>query len=134
MAEKPARASSTDILIVEDDDAIRESVAQILSEAGYQVRQAENGRVALDALLASDTPPDLILLELMMPVMAGGEFVIEIAKHPQLRTVPVVVISAHLGNFPQRAKYECLAKPFSTQRLLEVVANYCMRPRVAAKR
>jgi CheY-like chemotaxis protein len=121
------------ILIVEDDHEIRESIADLLAADGYKVDQAENGRVALEHLLAGDTPPDLILLDLMMPVMSGGEFVLEIAQHAKLRTVPIVVISAHLGSFPQRGAYECLPKPFSTQRLREVVAHYCMRPRVASR-
>ncbi|HEY6560509.1 MAG TPA: hypothetical protein VI072_24665 [Polyangiaceae bacterium] len=70
----------------------------------------------------------------MMPVMSGGEFVLEVAKQAKLRTVPIVVISAHLGNFAQRSAYECLPKPFSTQRQGEVVAHYCMRPRAASRR
>ena len=132
--EGPAQKRPGYVLLVEDDHEIRETIADLLTDDGYEVAQAENGRVALDHLLAQDTPPDLILLDLMMPVMAGGEFVLELAKHTKLRTVPVVVISAHLGSFAQRSAYECLPKPFSTQRLREVVARYCMRPRAASSK
>jgi len=134
MTDGRAQKRLGDILVVDDDHEIREAIAEVLMAEGYQVDQAENGRAALDHLLARDTPPDLILLDLMMPVMSGGELVLEVAKHAKLRTVPIVVISAHLGSFAQRSAYECLPKPFSTQRLREVVAHYCMRPRAASKR
>ena len=131
MTDGPKRSGY--ILVVDDDHEIRESIADVLADDGYRVAQAENGRFALDHLLSGDAPPDLILLDLMMPVMSGGEFVLEVAKHPKLRTVPIVVISAHLGGFPQRGQFECLPKPFSTQRLRELAAHYCMRPRGASK-
>jgi CheY-like chemotaxis protein len=134
MKEPSAGRRAGHVLIVDDDHEIRETIADVLTDAGYEVDQAENGRAALDLLRARDAQPDLILLDLMMPVMSGGEFVLEVAKHAQLRTVPIVVISAHLGSFPQPGAYECLLKPFSTQRLREVVAHYCMRPRAASKR
>lgn len=133
MKEASARRRAGHVLIVDDDHEIRETIADVLTDAGYAVDQAENGRAALDHLLARDAEPDLILLDLTMPVMSGGEFVLEVSKHAKLRTVPVVVISAHLGSFPQRGAYECLSKPFSTQRLREVVAHYCMRPRAVSK-
>ena len=80
------------ILIVEDDFDIREALTQILEEEGYAVREAANGREALD--VAARELPSLILLDLMMPVMNGWQFRAEQIKDPRLAPVPVLVISA----------------------------------------
>jgi CheY-like chemotaxis protein len=61
------------VLLVDDDDSIRQVVSIFLADEGYEVRAAGDGRAALDIL--SEFPPDLILLDLRMPVMDGAEFV-----------------------------------------------------------
>lgn len=80
------------ILIVEDDADLRESVAQTLAGEGYDVATARNGREALE--LIARTRPDLILLDLMMPVMSGWEFRERQLRHPELASIPVVVMTA----------------------------------------
>ncbi len=119
-------SSATDrkiILLVEDDYHIREAVNGVLEDAGYDVIQAENGRAALERLQAGSRP-DLILLDLRMPVMDGWEFRAAQKNDPNLAIIPVLAVSAD-GS----AKAEAIAadgylrKPLSTPTLLETVAR-----------
>ncbi len=80
------------ILVVEDDLQLRESVSQTLAQEGYDVVTARNGREGLE--LAASSPPDLVLLDLMMPVMSGWEFRERQQLHPELAAIPVVVMTA----------------------------------------
>jgi CheY-like chemotaxis protein len=118
-------ASAPRILVVEDNPGIREAVTDILREAGYETEEAENGLDAMQKLKAAARLPALILLDLMMPVMSGGEFVFKLSKEPALRLLPIVVLSAHLDSYAGRDAFECIEKPFSAARLLEIVATYC---------
>ena len=63
-----------------------------LAESGWQVSEAENGAVALQRVAACT--PDVILLDLMMPVMDGFEFVVELRKREDCRSIPVIVVTA----------------------------------------
>jgi adenylate cyclase len=87
-----ARLSGRRVLIVEDDDDARRWLARILAGEGWQVREAEHGRQALDCL--AEKPVDLILLDLMMPEMDGFQFLAEFRTHPAWRRIPVVVVTA----------------------------------------
>src|SRR5512142_2938239 len=80
------------VLIVEDDVDIRETLGELLATAGYETAGAANG---LDGLAAARrAPPDLIVLDLMMPVMDGWEFRSAQRRDPALASIPVIVISA----------------------------------------
>jgi CheY-like chemotaxis protein len=87
------------ILIVEDEKDIRESLQEVLEYEGYKVHSAVHGREALALLDTIPSPPDLILLDLMMPVMNGWDFANAVASHPTHFAIPIVVVSA----FPERA-------------------------------
>jgi CheY-like chemotaxis protein len=89
---KYGNAGGRSIMVVEDDEDTRRWLARALEAEGWQVTEAENGRVALERLVAA--PPDLILLDLMMPEMDGFEFLTEIRRSETLHDVPVVVITA----------------------------------------
>ena len=80
------------VLIVEDDDATRLMLHRVLQKEGWPVLEAANGRLALDVL--EKTVPGLILLDLMMPEMDGFEFIAEIRRHTQWRSIPIVVVTA----------------------------------------
>jgi signal transduction histidine kinase/DNA-binding response OmpR family regulator len=80
------------VLIVEDDQQAREMLRRALAKEGWQVIEAENGRLALQRL--NGQVPALILLDLMMPEMDGFEFMQELRQRPDCRLVPVVVITA----------------------------------------
>jgi CheY-like chemotaxis protein len=115
------------ILIVEDDADLREMMAQLLSLEGYRAETAANGRDALKYLERGDRP-DVILLDLMMPVMDGWEFRRRQVQDPTIATVPVVVLSAL---DPARASdlggTAFLKKPLDFDRLLELVRRFCAR-------
>jgi DNA-binding response OmpR family regulator len=84
------------ILTVDDDEAIRHSLAAMLEEEGFEAIWAKNGLVALDYLRAVPDPelPDLVLLDFMMPVMNGQDFCSEKRKDPRLSGIPVVMMTA----------------------------------------
>ena len=79
-------------LVVDDLPTNRNLLRRALEQEGWQVSEAENGRVALECL--ADELPSLILLDLMMPVMDGFEFVMELRKVAAWRDIPVVVVTA----------------------------------------
>ena len=80
------------VMIVEDDVVTREMVADIFKNQGWQIFKAENGQVALDHL--ERKKPALILLDLMMPVMDGFEFLTHLRAHDNWRTIPVIVLTS----------------------------------------
>jgi CheY-like chemotaxis protein len=118
------------ILVVEDDEDIREAVQDALERRGYQVLTAGDGRQALAALRGADPLPAVILLDLTMPVMSGWEFMAEQEKEPALAAVPVVVMSAvpNLHAQPDAIKWAgILTKPVALGILLETVARFFSR-------
>jgi len=80
------------VLLVDDDDDVREILEMSLATAGYDVRSAANGREALDAL--AKEVPDVVLLDMMMPVMSGPEFLAAIRAQERYRNLPVVLVTA----------------------------------------
>src|SRR5262245_17496031 len=80
-------------LVVEDDEDIRDLLATLLTVLGFEVREASNGQIGLETL-RTGWKPDLIVLDLMMPVMNGWAFRAEQRKLEGLRDVPVIVLSA----------------------------------------
>ncbi|MDX1993476.1 MAG: response regulator [bacterium] len=81
-----------DVLVVEDDEMTREMITRTLTKEGWQVAQAENGRVALERLQTQK--PDMILLDLMMPEMDGFEFIEALRRTEAGRSIPVLVVTA----------------------------------------
>ncbi len=113
------------ILIIEDDQDIRDSLLELLEE-DYEVATAANGAEALD-LLRNEPKPDLILLDLMMPVMDGFTFREEQLKNPDWAKIPVVVMSAdgHVAAKQARASADAyLKKPVDIEDLLSVLKKY----------
>src|SRR5262249_6784546 len=94
--------SAGKVLIVEDDEDILEAVRQVLRCEGYDVAAATNGQEAIE-YLRSATPPRVILLDLMMPVMDGGQFLRVLEQDRTLAAIPVVVVSAD-GQLRQKAE------------------------------
>jgi two-component system, chemotaxis family, chemotaxis protein CheY len=122
MAE-PAR-----VLIVDDDDLIREALQIALQDAGIAVRTAEHGKAALDTL---DTwPPDLILLDLMMPVMDGWAFREAQRARPAAASIPVIVFSAARGlteSAESLRPVRLIQKPFDLEEVLTAVFGILQR-------
>jgi len=119
----PTRA----ILVVDDNDDVRDAMIAALQIAGYEAEGAENGVVALRRLLDEGLRPGLILLDLMMPEMDGLEFRERQLRYADLAQIPVVIISAFGRQTAVRALgvSDYLAKPIDFQRLLAVVAQHC---------
>jgi signal transduction histidine kinase/DNA-binding response OmpR family regulator len=80
------------VLLVDDDEIMRESVRRVLEQERWEVAGASNGRVALHHL--AESPPDVIVLDLMMPEMDGFEFLAEMRQRPEWRDIPVLVLTA----------------------------------------
>jgi CheY-like chemotaxis protein len=113
------------ILIVEDDDGVRDSLAAILREEGYVCELVGTGAEAL-ARLAKRPLPNLILLDLMMPVMDGVDFRQRQLADAELCKIPVIVISARPDVARQAAQLGAdgfLQKPMSFEELLHLVQN-----------
>jgi len=100
----------------------------ILEMKGYRAMPAGNGREALD--LSRIETPDLIILDLCMPVMDGWQFLRERVKDPRLAGVPVVVISA-LSDRDDFEANEIIIKPVDVDHLLTTVSHYCKQERTA---
>jgi CheY-like chemotaxis protein len=113
------------VLIVEDDEDLREMMAQLLTLEGFDAATVANGREALEYLHGAHKP-DVILLDLMMPVMDGWEFRRRQQADPDLAPVPVIVLSAldqtRAANVDATA---FLKKPLDFDRLLDLVRTYC---------
>ena len=117
---------SRTILVVEDDHDIAESLSDVLQSVGYRVVTAANGLEGLDSLREIG-PPCLILLDLMMPVMSGGEFLSVLRRHEKFSTVPVVVVSAWPREAAQvRGQSQgFVKKPVELDSLLESANQFC---------
>ena len=89
-------------LLVDDDDMMRRAMRLALEKDGWEVSEAENGRVALERL--DEMRPDIIMLDLMMPEMDGFEFLVEMRSRAQWRDIPVLVVTAKDLTAEERAR------------------------------
>jgi CheY-like chemotaxis protein len=115
------------VLLVEDDIALSEALADTLRDEGYEVACACDGVEALD-YLRGGARPDIILLDLMMPRMNGETFRAEQQKDPTIADIPIVVISA--GGDSKEKSFELgaagyLPKPVNLDALLQTVDQHC---------
>jgi CheY-like chemotaxis protein len=110
------------ILIVDDDEDIRDALALVLQTCGYRTVTAFDGEDALHRL-RENGPPALVLLDLMMPRMNGVDFAKAMHAHTGMRDVPIVVLSGDSAGVQTAASMRAtyLAKPVDLQTLLDVV-------------
>mgnify|MGYP001051369557 CR=1 FL=1 len=112
------------VFIIEDDVDTRDMLAKFLELEGYNVELAANGRQALD-LLTSGTNVNVIVLDLMMPVMDGWEFRRRQVEDARLRNIPTIVVSAAgRERLAQISADAYLSKPVDMDELLERVAQF----------
>jgi two-component system, OmpR family, response regulator CpxR len=109
------------ILVVEDDLVIRDVVDDVLAEVGFDVIPATSGKQALD-YLRDDEPPDLVILDLMLPLVSGWQVMEHLRSEARLMRVPVIVTTAVSADRPRGAT-TVLPKPFTVRALLEAVAS-----------
>ena len=112
------------ILIIEDDMAIREALRDVLEMEGYKIYSAANGKEGL-AYLPMMTGPCLILLDLMMPVMNGWEVAAALRDDTILATIPVVVVTAYPAKAKEVQARSIIRKPIDLEVLLNIVSKYC---------
>ena len=120
MAEEPTDDGLT-VLVIEDDFDLRDALVPVLEYEGHRVVSVANGQEALDRLHTMGTPPSVILLDLMMPVMDGEQFRSEQLRDPSLASIPVVVMSAQSRAEERAAQMGaagCLVKPIDIDTLL----------------
>lgn len=109
------------VLVVEDDSAIRELIAELLRDAGYAVLEASCGREALH--LASGHALSVVLVDHRLPDMSGPDVLKRLRTHPALRYVPAMLVSglAHQIEDSDHGADRILSKPFDIMDLLELV-------------
>jgi CheY-like chemotaxis protein len=117
------------ILVVDDEPAVREILRDTLEFEGYTTAEAANGLEALE-WLRSNPPPCLVLLDLMMPVMSGFDFLEAVQKDPKLKAISIVIVSAATRDkLDETARSSgavgVLSKPLQLATLLEAVAQHC---------
>ena len=112
------------LLLVEDEDDLRDSMRDLLEGNGYAVIAARDGREALDALDRADALFCLVLLDLLMPRMNGWDFFDAMRTRPQFASIPVVVHSSSPSRAPAGVR-RVLQKPLQPERLLAAVREYC---------
>lgn len=116
-AKKPVPGSV--VLVVEDDQDVRDLTVDLLVSAGYLAMTAADGEQAL-AVLAKDARPDAILLDMTMPVMSGWEFLAHRAAAEHLSAIPVIATTA--SDFQLSPDVTALlAKPYGAEQLLRVL-------------
>ena len=112
------------VLIIDDAIHIRRLIARMLEHANFSTLEASNGLQGLQILRAQK--PDVVTCDISMPVMDGYEFLVEAKKDPEVRDIPVIVITA-IGQQEESSKATamgadaCLTKPFSSSHLLEII-------------
>ncbi len=114
--------SSARILVAEDDPALREALKEVLALAGYAAVAVSNGTQALAAARAD--PPDLIILDHLMPGMDGLSVLRALQADPRLRTIPVILLSGAAHDLsPQPGAAAIIEKPFQMFPLQDTVRS-----------
>jgi excisionase family DNA binding protein len=120
-ASAPSSASGPLVLIVDDDEGLREYVRVNLESEGYEVREAGSAEDALTAL--GEQSPDLILLDVMMPQVDGWETLRRIQEHTGIGAIPVIMFSGQVdtgeGEAQSRGAQGFIGKPFDPRTLIE---------------
>ncbi|MFN2385040.1 MAG: response regulator [Thermoanaerobaculia bacterium] len=120
------RETASTVLIVDDDHPLREALRDLMAEEGFRPLVACNGAEALE-IIRRESPPFLILLDLMMPVMDGWQFQAALEKSPELLKVPVIIISDHVQSrviAGARGVRFFVRKPVAVPELLAYVDRY----------
>ena len=113
------RWSVVDILVVDDEPDLRFILRRIFEGAGHRVTEARNGAAALDAV--AEAPPDLMVTDMMMPVMGGAELIRRLRAEPGTAEIPIMAVSGdpHLAGGAD----VIMPKPFQKRELLAAVED-----------
>jgi two-component system cell cycle response regulator DivK len=115
------------ILVVEDQEDNRQILRDLLANAGYRLTEAENGEQALAAV--EQQPPDLILMDIQLPVLDGYEATRRIKANPSLRAIPIIAVTSYaLSGDEDKARAagcdDFVPKPYSRRQLLVKIREY----------
>ncbi len=114
------------ILVIEDNKDVRENLVELLELSNYEIQEAENGKIGLEKALSFS--PDLILCDVMMPVLDGYEVMKILSKNPKLNHIPLIFLTAKTEKADFRkgmglGAEDYLTKPFNSVELLEAIEN-----------
>jgi CheY-like chemotaxis protein len=121
-------AGATKLMVVDDDAGSLSALSDILALEGFLVETMSNGREALDHLRTADAPASLVILDLLMPVMDGWQFLAELKADPKLAQlrIPVIIVTALNSRVDADA---VIRKPIDLERLLHTVRDLLNHPR-----
>ena len=130
-SEEVDKASSPNILVVEDNQDNREMVVKVLKFNGYQVVEAVDGEEAIEKAKAED--PDLILLDIFLPKMDGYEATRRLKGDTSLRNIPIIALTAHAmkGSMEEALAVGCdgyISKPIDVRELPKQIQHF-LKPR-----
>jgi CheY-like chemotaxis protein len=111
------------VLVIENDRELRECMQHVLEDEGFPTIAADHGHSALEALRTEGQLPDVIVLDLMMPIMNGWDFLESIRSDPKLVSIPVIVITGAPERLDRERVSRALRKPVDLDQLLEAVRN-----------
>jgi CheY-like chemotaxis protein len=118
--------SEPTVLIVDDDAQIREALSILLDDEGIRCVTASNGAEAIRLLCENKLRPDMIVLDLMMPIMNGWEFRVAQLANPGIATIPTVILTAATDTSSRAAELgiiQILRKPLDLDQLFQVIEN-----------
>ena len=115
------------ILVVEDQADNRQIIRDMLSSTDYEISEAENGEQALASI--ANQRPDLILMDIQLPIMDGYTATTRIKADPALRSIPIIAVTSYaLNGEEERARAagcdDYVPKPFSPRQLLAKIRNF----------
>jgi CheY-like chemotaxis protein len=113
------------LLVVDDDPDGVEAMRFLLEAQGYEVESASNGREALQMLRLGSSPPDAVILDLLMPVMNGWEFLEELQHDERLSAIPVIVVTGSFYTRPAEFGGKVFVKPVDFDALVRHVERIC---------
>ena len=124
----PIKAAARSVLVVEDDVDVLHVIKDVIEAQGYRAIAVENGEQALAAL--EEERPALMLIDLFMPVMSGGELLKVVKRNPQLSAIPrVIMTAANDQMIGIREDVPVLYKPVDFDALTRLLQKYCEPPR-----
>ena len=115
------------ILVVEDQEDNRQILRDLLASADYEMDEAENGQEALDAVVRQR--PDLILMDIQLPIMDGYEATRRIKANPEWKAIPIIVVTSYaLSGDAEKARAagcdDYVTKPYSPRQLLAKIREF----------
>jgi CheY-like chemotaxis protein len=116
-------ATGRRVLVIENDRELRECIRHVLEDEGFPTTVADHGHTALEVLRADEGLPDVIVLDMMMPIMDGWDFLATARRDPRLVSIPVVVITGLPERMDREFVSRALRKPVNLDDLLDAVRN-----------